>query len=446
MSASESSLPDSEYPANGPIRWYVLLVLILLPMDYFAPTAVVFREFGAKPAILLLTLGGLCGLCFVKSRRPAGNSREFTALIVFAAWLALGCLAALTNFMAGWSGWNADRSPFGQLLAQAAMVMVCAIAVIGNTRLTVAFPVIPMVIRYLPLAVLVHLAVFILNIAGVLSDSTLPLSLFRVDVIENIRKPTALFTEPSYFGTFAALYGMALLCLRTGPGRRFFHALLAIGLFASSIAIGAKTFVVVLGAQVLYFVLHRTRSLASAMTGALLLLVVSACALYFIVAYSALDVRENLSSADRLGSAVLATNVALQGYALPGIGFGQFHFFYRDQFAPDFLFLSREASLTLSADGGLRASTYNFYLRVLLETGLTGFVIFAVAIKRLWNEPLQGPLTFIAAMFAGALGFLMTQDAYFYPPLVFSTALILGLMELRRRARLEALGRELALT
>lgn len=444
MPASEFGLPDSEYPANGPIRWYVLLVLILLPMDYFAPTALVFREFGGKPATLLLTLGGVCGLCFVKSRRAAGNSFEFMALIVFAAWLALGFLAALINFMAGWSGWHADRSPFGQLLAQAAIVVVCAIAVIGNIRLIVAFPVIPLVARYLPVAVLVHLVTFVLNVAGVLSDSALPLSLFRVDVVENVRKPTAFFTEPSYFGTFAATYGTALMCLSAGPGRRFFHALLAIALFAGSIAIGAKTFVVVLGAQALYYVLHRTRSLASALVGALVLVVVSACALYFIVAYSALDVRENLSSADRLGSAVLATNVALHGYALPGIGFGQFHFFYREQFAPDFLFLSQGASLALSSDADFRASTYNFYLRVLLETGLAGFVIFALAIKKLWDVPLDGPLAFIAAIFAGALGFLMTQDAYFYPPLVFSTALILGVMELRRRAQLNAPGRELA--
>ena len=43
---------------------------------------------------------------------------------MFVAWLALGFLAALTNFMAGWSGWHADRNPFGQLLAQSAIVLV----------------------------------------------------------------------------------------------------------------------------------------------------------------------------------------------------------------------------------------------------------------------------------------------------------------------------------
>jgi len=445
MSASESSLPEPEYPANGLLRFYVLLVLVLLPLDYFAPTAAVFREFGAKPATLLLTLGGVCGLCFVRSRRSAGNSFEFAAFIVFAAWLALGFLAALTNFMAGWSEGHSDRSPLGQLLAQAAIVGVCGIAVIGNIRLTVAFPVLPLVARYLPPVVLFHLAIFGLNAAGVLSDSALPLSLFRVGVVENIRRPTALFTEPSYFGTFAATYGTALLCLSVSPGRKLFYALLALALFVSSIAIGAKTFVVVLGAQALYYVLHRTRSLASALAGALVLSIVSVCAIYFIVTYSALDVRENLSSADRLGSAVLATNVALHGYALPGIGFGQFHFLYRDQFAPDFLFLSRGASLALSSDADFRASTYNFYLRVLLETGLTGFIIFAIAIKKLWDVPLSGNLAFVAAIFAGALGFLMTQDTYFYPPLVFATALILGVMELRRRAQLSAPGRDFAL-
>jgi hypothetical protein len=203
-------------------------------------------------------------------------------------------------------------------------------------------------------------------------------------------------------------------------------------LFASSILIGAKTVVVVAGAQAMYFVLSRTRSLATGVAGVGTLLAVVGCAIYFIQAYSALDVRENLSSADRLGSALLASNVATHGYALPGIGFGQFHFFYRERFAPDFLYLSKEASLQLNPDAGNRASTYNFYLRVLLETGLTGFIVLMLALKKLWSVQTSRSQAFIPVLFAGALGFLMTQDTYFYPPLVFAGALLMSVLESQR--------------
>jgi hypothetical protein len=315
--------------------------------------------------------------------------------------------------------------------------------VVGNARLMGSFPVAALVARYLPAAVLVHLVIFALDAAGVLAAGAPPLLLFRATIPHEAHRPTGLFSEPAYFGTFAALYGAALLCLEARHGRKLWYVLLALTLFASSILIGAKTFVVVVGAQAMYFILHRTRSLLTGVASAGMLLAVVGCAVYFIQTYSALDVRANLSSADRLGSAVLASNVAAQGYALPGIGFGQFHFFYRERFAPDFLFLSREASLALTADTESRASTYNFYLRVLLETGLTGFLLLVLALKKLWSVQFSGSQAFMPVIFAGSLGFLMTQDTYFYPPLVFSGALIMSVLESRRAEMASAVGRDI---
>jgi hypothetical protein len=425
---------------------YVFVVVLLLPMDWFGPTGMLFREFGAKPATLVLTLGGIYGMAFVRtSWRPSENSVEFIGLVIFSAWLALGFLAALANFMGGWGDWHSDRSPLGQLITQSAMVVVCAIAVIGNARIIGRFPAVSgLVARYLPMAMLLHLLVFGLNAANVLPSTSAVMLPFRALIPHDTNRPTGLFSEPAYFGTFAALYGAALLSFPVSRIRKSLYVLLALAAFAASIAIGAKTFVVVLGAQAMYFILHRTRSLLSGIASAFLLLAIVGCAIYFIQVYSALDVRSNLSSADRLGSAVLASNVALHGYGLPGIGFGQFHFFYRDRFAPDFLFLSKEASRVLSADGENRASTYNFYVRVLLETGLTGFLLFIAAIRKLWSTQLTGRLAYAPMLFAGALGFLMTQDTYFYPPLVFSSAVIMAVMESRRSESAEAAGHTLA--
>ncbi|HZO22436.1 MAG TPA: hypothetical protein VFB37_08000, partial [Steroidobacteraceae bacterium] len=301
------------------LRLYVFLVMLLLPMDWFAPTGMLFREFGAKPATLLLTLGGICGMAFVrKGRRLAGVSVELIALVIFSAWLALGFLSALANFIGGWSDWHSDRSPFGQLINQSALVVVCGIAVIGNARIFCSYPAVSrLVARYLPLAMLLHLFAFGLNATGVVSQSSAVFAPFRAVEAHDTNRPTGLFSEPAYFGTFAALYGAALWSLPVGRLRKSFYVLLALGAFGASIAIGAKTFVVVLGAQAMYYVLHRTRSLISGIASAFILLLIVAVGIYFIQVYSALDVRSNLSSADRLGSAMLATNVAAQGYALP---------------------------------------------------------------------------------------------------------------------------------
>jgi hypothetical protein len=428
---TRTSVPIAATP--GLLKFYVLVVMVLLPMDWFGPTGVLFKEFGAKPATVVLTLGGICGMAFVRGGRAARNSVEFIALVLFSAWLALGFLAALANFLVGWSDWHSDRSPFVQLVTQSALVVMCAIAVVGNVRLMALFPVATLAARYLPAAALVQLVIFGLNAADVLSNAAPPLSLFRASDHEGGR-PTGLFSEPAMFGTFAALYGTALLCLPARHGWKLVHWVIAAALFASSLMIGAKTFVVVVGVQAAYFVLRRTRSLATGIAAVGVLIPVVACAVYFIQAYSTLDVRENLSSADRLGSALLASNVIAHGYALPGIGFGQFHFFYRDRFAPDFLFLSREASLQLTPNAPNRASTYNFFLRVLLETGLTGFIVLVMAIKKLWSVEVPPRLTFIPYIFAGSLGFLLTQDTYVYPPLMFSSALIMSVLESQRCA------------
>jgi hypothetical protein len=436
----------SAQTASSPalLKLYVLVVMVLLPMDWFAPTGALFKEFGAKPATLVLTLGGLCGIAFVNVRRSSRNSVEFVALIVFAAWMALGFLAVLANFMMGWSDWHSDRSPFVQLFTQSGLVVACAIAVVGNARLMASFPVATLAARYLPAAVLVHLIMFGLEAARVLDANAPPLVLFRAVEQHEGHRITGVFSEPSMFGTFAALYGTALLSLEVRHGRKLLYALMAIALFASSIWIGAKTFVVVVGVQAAYFVLRRTRSLATGIAAVGALTAVVACGVFFIQYYSTLDVRENLSSADRLGSALLASNVIAHGYGLPGIGFGQFHFFYRAQFAPDFLYLSREASQQLNPDAANRASTYNFYLRVLLETGLTGFIVLVLALKKLWSVELSGRLAWIPYIFAGALGFLMTQDTYVYPPLMFSSALIMSVLESRRCVVAGAAGHDLA--
>jgi hypothetical protein len=203
--------------------------------------------------------------------------------------------------------------------------------------------------------------------------------------------------------------------------------LLAAALYASAILIGAKTFVVVAAAQAAWLLLRRKQGGRRNAAGPLVMFAaVVGCGVFFIQTYSVLNVEENLSSTMRLGSSLLAANVARAGYGLTGIGFGQFHFFYQDRFAPDFIFLSREALDQMNPEVDNRASTFNVYLRVLVETGIAGFLLLIGCLSRLWFARIPESVGFVSVIFAGALGFLMTQDTYFYPPLVFAAALLIS--------------------
>lgn len=425
------NVSDSPWP-----RTYAFLLAVMLPMDWFSPTAELFREFGAKPGTLLLTLGGICGLLIVMRNRATINRLEFTVLLVFAAWLGLGFCSALINFIMGWSDWAYFRDPVVQLITQSLVVLTCAIAVFGNTRLMRAYPIAELVVKMLPLATVIHLTVFALEAAGLLDDSAGPLLMFRADE-GAIERPTGFFSEPSYFGTFAALYGTALLFI---PGKLFARVVnfaLAILLYVSAVAIGAKTFVVVAGAQAALLIFNLRKTVSSIAIGFTVFAAVVGCGIYFIQSLSLLDVDENLSSAMRLGSTVLAANVAADGYALSGIGTGQFHFFYQDRFAPNFLLLSDEALEQLGPDAPFRASTFNFFVRVLLETGVPGFALLTVCLWKLWRAKMPPSMTWLSLIFAGSLGFLMTQDTWFYPPLVFAVAAMLTMYG-RGEAELQA--------
>jgi len=409
------------------VKIYALMLAVVVPMDWFTPTGELFREFGAKPGTLLLTLGGMCGLLIVMRNRTTINRLEFTVLLVFAAWLALGFCSALLNFILGWSDWAYFRSPIIQLITQSLVILTCAIAVFGNARLMRTYPIAELVGKLLPLAATIHLAVFAVEALGLIEDSSGPLLLFRSDE-GAIERPTGLYSEPAYFGTFAALYGTALLFL---PGKTLVRArnfVLSLLLYGAAVMIGAKTFVVVAGAQAVLLIVSLRKTVSNVAIGVIVLATVVGCGIYFIQSLSLLDVDENLSSAMRLGSTLLAANVSADGYALSGIGIGQFHFFYQDKFAPGFLLFSDEAMEQLSPDAPYRASTFNFFVRVLLETGVLGFVLLVVCLWKLWRAKMPPSLTWLAMLFAGSLGFLMTQDTWFYPPLVFSTAAMLAVL------------------
>jgi O-antigen ligase len=277
--------------------------------------------------------------------------------------------------------------------------------------------------RILPLIAVVHLVIWCIEAAGLLSDApgTL-LGLFRADdgVIE---RATGLMSEPSYVGAFAGLFGFTLF-VRESP-RLWRNRLIAVALVLVALSIRAKTVIPVCGLQLLGWLWFRRDRLSWPARLAIVVVFFGA-AVSYVLAQAAFDLEENLSSVMRLGSTLLAANVATSGYGLTGVGFGQFHFFYRADFAPDFLMLSEEALNQLDPSSSGRASTYNLFLRILVEAGPIAFVLFlAMIVVGLARAARNGDddSLFARLLTLGSLGFLLTQDTYFYPPLCLGLAM-----------------------
>ncbi len=404
---------------------YLFLVAILIPIDWFGPTGLLLREFGAKPANIILTLGGLYGVIFCRPPRKHAAHVEVWAVLVCFGVLALGVVSFCVNQIAGWTSSGYTRSPFVQFVNQALLLSTAMISIIGNARLAGRYHAVVRLRRIVPWGAALHLVFFLLQALSIIDHYSPFLLLFRNDG-GAIERPTGLMSEPSYYGTCAALYGAILLTLPAKGVRYLWHVLLAIALYATAVAINAKTIVMVAGAQIVLAIVFPATGRVSYVKALLLLGIVISVAVFFITQFSALDVTENLSSAMRLGSTLLSLNASLSGYAISGIGIGQFHFFYRDIFAPDFLYLSAEGleQLSFSAEG--RASTFNMFTRFVLEFGVVGFLVFSAVLFWFFRTRLVDENRYIATLLAGSLGFLMTQDTYFYPPLVVSCFLFLA--------------------
>ncbi len=398
---------------------YLFWLLLLLPIDWFEPTGILFREFGAKPASILITLGGLYGLIILRPASREYYRRELWLVVVFFLVIFLNMIAFSSNIILNWSDFNGARSPLVQFVTQTLLIFVAFLALLGNFRFFSRIEIEAALIFALPRAAITHLFFWCLEttfpeiIRPILSD-------FRVNGVF-IERASGLMSEPSYYGTMAALFAIPLLLAPQFHGKNS-SKILAAGLLVSAITVSAKTMVIVAGTQVLFLLLFGRLGRAKAL---IVFILLSATAIFFIQTRSALNLEQNLSSINRIGSVHLAANVAASERSFIGIGAGQFHFQYRAENAPTYLFASDEAISQMSSDANTRASTYNFPLRVFVELGVVGFLLVFIGIIYLlfiFNRK----LILAQMLLLGSLGFLLTQDTYMYPPLILSCSLIIA--------------------
>lgn len=412
------------YLAN---RAYIFFLFLILPLDWFAPTGKMLREFGAKPSAPLLVLGSI--LIFlaqpVNTLRLDKATYRTACLLIFVCFL--GTASFWINLACSWSGFGREKNPITQFIAQAALFAAFSIVVVIHAGYFKNSQYRSFALSTLPAVVIIQLTLFILDAVGVVSHAHGLLSLFRIGGGFEMDRPSGLMSEPSYFGAFAAMYGLPLLMI--GPAhKRLLRGLLAGILFVAAILIRAKTFIPVLVLEFMVFLWWRGRAVFRLRYIALAIVLVVASA-FVIISNATFDLQENLSSVDRFGSTQLALNVADAGYGFTGIGFGQFHFFYRPEFAPNYIFSSEEAQAQMTGSIESRASTYNLYIRILVETGILGLAAFSFLIFKLLRDAKadkRQATLFGMLIVAGSLGFLLTQDTYFYPPLAVGIAILLG--------------------
>ena len=207
-----------------------------------------------------------------------------------------------------------------------------------------------------------------------------------------------LMSEPSYFGAFAALFGLPLLLMKSYYRLRY--RLLGIFLLVAAVFAQAKTmFIVIFFQLIILFIYTKNFNFKKIFIvfGALFVFGL----LYLISVGQNINVNENLSAAMRFGSTILGFNVASQGYAITGLGFGQFHFYYNPQFAPNFLLLSDEANYQFQSHAETRASTYNFFIRILVEAGIVDLVAELTLLSEIEPDP---------SLYAGGLSMMFYGD------------------------------------
>jgi hypothetical protein len=406
------------------IKFYLFLILVALPIDWFSPTGQLFREAGAKPANIIISMLGIIFL--IRGRNIFSTKHRFNAQTYFGIILYFGTFAFLVNITFFTNMNNGGRTPLFQYASQALMILMFMFVLQSLTYLFKNRSLRDYAAKMLPVSALVHLTFFLIEyFFGHTTFVNEILSVFRNES-GLIDRPSGLMSEPSYYGVFAALYGLPLIMIY--GARSLLFIVLGIALLITAYMVNAKTMFMVLALQLMF--LFFVKKMPYHMRTSYFIIVATSlpAALMLATSTAAFNFDDNLSSVMRVGSSITALNAALDGYGLIGSGIGQFHFLYKPEYAPDFLFYSTEGVIQLYGESENRASSFNYPLRILVEIGTIGLVIiFLLAVKSIRTVcSSKDSVSLVGLSFiGGSFGFLMTQDTYCLPSLAFGLALVL---------------------
>jgi hypothetical protein len=405
-------------------NFFILALLFLMPIDYFYPLASIFREAGSKPFNLFVLF--VLFFYFVAGRSFSFKKNEININLYLLTILSLGIIAFFVNSLVNPVLAN-NRTPQLQFFQQCLMFILFILVFNGLRFFFSRNELRQYILSVIPIVVLLHLIIFSLELCNIFNiDNPAFLLFFRNDA-GLLDRASGLMSEPSYFGTFSGLFVIPLLffCKK----HKVLNILLALLLVFFSLLINAKTFFIVILPQILFLIFESKNPLKTKIALGFLSILFLAFIAYVINLSTMFNFEENLSSAMRFGSNMLALNVATSGYGIFGIGFGQFHFYYSPDFSPNFLLNSNEALMQMNNKINTRASTYNLPLRLWVETGIIGLIIAVVLFFKILRifQSSKDLATQLGILFTlGSVGFLLTQDSYCLPSLALGLALVLS--------------------
>ena len=396
-----------------------------MPIDFFTPTAHIFREAGAKPLNIFIFL---C-LFFYGFIGRKISSKKFLNLNYINRYLLLILTLGLFAFILNIFIYNyppSNRTPEFQFFSQFFMFALF-ILVFNALRLYFSRDELRQyLVAKIPIVVFLHLVIFSMEFFGFFNIDTPGLIILFRNSAGLIDRASGLMSEPSYFGAFAGLFALPLIlfCKKY----RIVNIVMSFMLVFISVLIQAKTFFIVIFVQILFLLVGNKQSLKRKFIILSLVMPLLAMAIYTFNTTLVLNVEQNLSSANRLGSGLLALNIAKSGYGLLGIGFGQFHFFYFPEYSPNFLLLSQEALDQMNNVNDTRASTFSLPIRLLVETGVFGLMAAIILIYssfRKFSSSQDIATQTGLLIISGSVGFLLTQDTYCLPSLALGLALVI---------------------
>jgi hypothetical protein len=244
-------------------------------------------------------------------------------------------------------------------------------------------------------------------------------------------------TEPAHWGAFVS-FVWPILWFKYNEKEsiiyKYLSKVMAFFLILASITITSRTFLIIFIIQVVFLLLIKKWPKSLIIIKALLITIFISGASILIAMFSdVFNVNESLSSAARLGSTLVALDVA-SNYFLTGIGIGQFHYYLSLYSAPIIIDLP-ELQDILTGNAVSRASTFNFYIRLIAELGLIGFFAFIYIMAKsilgfifLYKSDSEN-YTGVILSLVGAMSFWLTQDSFLYSPAIFFIAVGLALRE-----------------
>lgn len=398
------------------MKYLFFILLLLVPVDKFEYGASLLREFGVRPANFVLMSLFIYLVLTDKFEYPAP---ALPAVLTIALGYLLSSVTVFTDTPAS----TIFRSPIESWFAQSLVLTTSFAFYLTMYTLFCKYkPDINFIFELAPAVFAIHFVFYIID--GLVAFEKLPSYFFDYSIgllrTNRIDRPSGLMSEPAYWGAFCAFIwpGLVYCFMKACRYKRLLLLVLIVVSLTTPFIVNAKTFIGILIIQ-LFLLLFWLGSLRWVAVTSLSLLII---VIYTIIFSNFMDVENNLSAAMRIGSTLLAANVAVEYFPF-GVGVGQLTFFYIEKFAPQFLFYSPEANEYFAGAAESRASAFNLFVRFFSELGIAGLIgilsLYSIPVYKLFSTKLRTTSDGLFLMtYIGAISFQLSQDSFLYSPTI----------------------------